>query len=306
MQFAFNLPNMMQLKAVMQPWELSVTGADQTRMVQAAETQGYDMIGIAEHMIMPRENVELSGPHHMHSTVSQAYFAGATQRIRLNSCVTILPLQHPIITAKALSTADWLSSGRMTVSFGVGWLQREFEILGVPFKERGRISDEYLAAIIELWTNESPTFEGRYVSFDQVAFEPKPCQRPHPPIWIGGDADGALKRAARFATGWISFLTPPEAIPARLDFIKSQPTWTDREFEVMHGVFTPKIGEGHAVNDDPSIGPDMNAQELIDRIGWLKELGVTITAVPIPPVRSVEEYLDYSAWVIDEIKPKVQ
>jgi probable F420-dependent oxidoreductase len=264
------------------------------------------MIGIAEHMIMPRENVELSGPHHMHSTVSQAYFAGATQRIRLTSCVTILPLQHPIITAKAIATADWLSSGRMTVSFGVGWLQREFEMLGVPFKERGRISDEYLAAIIELWTNESPTFDGRYVSFDQVAFEPKPFQRPHPPIWIGGDADGALKRAARFATGWISFLTPPEAIPARLDFIKSQPTWTDREFEVMHGVFTPKIGEGHAVLDDPSVGPNMNAQQLIDRIAWLKELGVTITAVPIPPVRSVEEYLDYSAWVIDEIKPQVQ
>jgi probable F420-dependent oxidoreductase len=305
MQLAFNLPNMLQLKATMQPWEPDVTGADQTRMVKRAEELGYDMVAIAEHMVMPSEHVELSGPHHMHSTVSQAHFAGATERIRLNSCITILPLQHPLILAKALAVADWLSSGRITVTFGVGWIQREFELLGVPFKERGRIADEYLAAIVELWTQESPKFEGKYVSFDNVAFEPRPVQKPHPPIWIGGDADAALKRAARFASGWISFLTPPQDIPDRLDFIKSQPTYDGRPFEVMHGVFTPMIGEGHVVVDDPDVHPGMSAEELIDRLSWLHELGVTISAVPIPPVRNVDEYLDYAQWIIEDVKPKV-
>jgi probable F420-dependent oxidoreductase len=304
-KFLFALPHMLELKAMTQPWELSVTGADQTRMVRRAEDLGYDMVAVPEHIVMPREHVELSGAHWLHSTIAQAYFAGATQRIRLNSCVTILPLQHPMITAKALATADWLCSGRMTVTFGVGWLQREFDLLGVPFKERGRISDEYLAAIVELWTQEAPSFEGKYVSFSDVAFEPKPYQKPHLPIWIGGDADAALRRAARFASGWFTFLTSPEDIPARVEFIKSQPTYDGRPFEVVHGLGTSRVGEGHQASEDPNVWPGMSAEELVDRLGWLHGLGVTMSSIPIPPVRHVDEYLDYSQWLMEEVKPKV-
>ena len=119
---------MLRLKATLQPWEARVTGADQTLMSKRAEELGYDMIAIPEHFIIPQQHVELSGPHYFHSTVAQAYIAGATQRIRINSCVTILPLQHPIVMAKALSTVDWMSSGRITVTFGVGWLEEEFKI----------------------------------------------------------------------------------------------------------------------------------------------------------------------------------
>jgi probable F420-dependent oxidoreductase len=296
---------MLRLKAITQPWEAGVTGADQTRMVKCAEAMGYDMIAIPEHFVIPTDHVELSGPHYLQSTIAQAYIAGATEKIRLNSCVTVLPLQHPIVLAKALATADWMSSGRMMVTFGVGWLEREFDLIGVHFRERGRIADEYLAAIIELWTSESPRFEGRYVSFQDVAFEPKPVQKPHLPVWIGGDADAALKRAARFASGWWPFLTPPEKIAGRIDFIKSQPTYDGRSFEVMHGMGTTRVGEGHRIVDDPSARSGMSGQEIIDRLGWLAEQGVTYSAVPVPAVRGVEEYLDYAQWVIEEIKPKV-
>lgn len=160
MKLVFNLPHMLRLKAMSQPWEASVTGADQTRMAKCADKWGYDMIAVPEHFVIPGDHVELSGPHYLQSTVAQAYLAGATERIQLNSCVTVLPLQHPIVLAKALATADWMSSGRMMVTFGVGWLEREFELLGVPFHERGRIADEYLAAIVELWTSDYPRFEG--------------------------------------------------------------------------------------------------------------------------------------------------
>lgn len=279
MRFAFPLPHMLRLKAMTQPWEASVTGADQTAMVKRAEELGYDMVAVPEHFVIPQKHVELSGPHHFHSTVAQAYVAGATQRIRINSCLTLLPLQHPIVMAKALSTVDWMSGGRITVTFGVGWLEGEFELLGVPFHERGRISDEYLAAIIELWTKDSPSFEGRYVSFRNVAFEPKPFQKPHLPIWMGGDADAALKRAARYASGWIPFLTRPEAIPARIDFIKSQPTYKGGPFEIMYGLATSRVGEGHEVMDDPKARPGMGAQEIVDRLGWLEGLGVTMSSV---------------------------
>lgn len=274
-------------------------------MVKRAEAMGYDMIAIPEHFVIPTDHVELSGPHYLQSTVAQAYIAGATEKIRLNSCVTVLPLQHPIVLAKALATADWMSSGRMMVTFGVGWLEREFEVLGVPFRERGRIADEYLAAIIELWTSESPCFEGRYVSFQNMAFEPKPVQQPHLPVWVGGDVDAALKRAARFASGWWPFLTPPDKIAERIEFIKSQPTYDGRPFEVMHGLGTTRVGEGHRVVKDPHARPGMSAQEIIDRMSLLAEQGVTFSAVPVPAVRGIDEYLDYAQWVIEEIKPKV-
>jgi probable F420-dependent oxidoreductase len=306
MRLAFPLPHLLRLKATHQPWEARVTGADQTAMARRAEELGYDMLAVPEHFVIPRTHLELSGPHYFHSTVAQAYLAGATQRIRINSCVTLLPLQHPIVTAKALSTADWLSSGRITVTFGVGWLEEEFKLLNVPFHERGRMSDEYLAAIIALWTEESPHFEGKYVSFRDVAFEPKPVQKPHLPIWMGGDADPVLKRAARYASGWLPFLTKAEAIPARIDFIKSQPSYQGGHFDVMYGLATSRVGEGHRVIDDPKARPGMSAQEIVDRLCWFRELGVTISSVPIPALSDMQAYLAYAQWVIEEIKPKVQ
>lgn len=305
MKFAVAMPHLMELKALTQPWEFSVTGADQTVVAKRAEDLGYEMIAIPEHFVVPRTHVELSGPHYFHSTVAQAYLAGATQRIRVNSSVTLLPLQHPIVTAKALATADWMSSGRMVVTFGVGWDEKEFIALGVPFHERGRMADEYLAAIIELWTSDSPSFEGQFVSFDNVLFEPKPAQQPHLPIWIGGDADPALRRAARFASGWIPFLTQPDDFPAKIDYIKSQPSYPGGPFEVCYGLGTSQVGDGHVVMDDPNQRPGMSAQEIIDQLNRFAQLGVTMSSVPIPPVRDVTAYLDYLEWVIEDIKPNV-
>jgi probable F420-dependent oxidoreductase len=305
MKFLFQMPHTMRLKALTQPWECSVTGADQIQMARRAEELGYEMITVPEHFIVPSALKELSGPHYFHSTVAQGAFAGATRHIRVNSSATLLPLQHPIILAKALSTADWMSGGRITVTFGVGWEPEEFKILGVPFHERGRIADEYLAAIIELWTSDSPTFAGKYVSFADVVFEPKPVQRPHLPIWIGGDASASLRRAAQFGSGWIPFLTQPEEIPAKVEYIKSQPAFSDRPFEVCYSLGTSLIGKGHTVRDDPAQRPGMQAEEIIDALGGFSELGVTMTSVPIPPVPGVSAYLDYAQWVIETVKPNV-
>jgi len=306
MKFAFPMPHLLRLKATVQPWEADVTGADQTFLAKQAEALGYDMIAVPEHFIIPKEHLDLSGPHYFHAAAAQGYFAGATERILINSCIAILPLQHPIITAKALSTLDWLSSGRMIATFGVGWLKGEFDILGVPFHERGRMAEEYLAAIVELWTSDSPGFEGRYVSFRDVAFEPKPVQKPHLPIWMGGDADVVLKRAARYASGWWPFLTRPEDLADRIDFIKSQPGFRGGPFEVMYGMSTARVGEGHVVQDSPDARPGLEKQQIIDRLNWLAGQGVTMSSVPIPAVRDIDEYLDYARWVMEEIRPAIQ
>ena len=305
MKLAFTMPHMLRLKAMCQPWEAKVTGADQTRLARWAEKLGYAMIAVPEHHIIPASHVELSGPHYFSAYSAMAYFAGATEKIRVNSCIAILPLQHPIVTAKALSTMDWLSSGRVTVTFAVGWLKEEYDLLGVPFNRRGAMSEEYVQAIIELWTKENPQFEGKYVSFRDVAFEPKPVQQPHLPIWFGGDADAALRRVARYGSGWWPFLTKPEDIPARIEFIKSQPDYNGQLTEVFYGLGTARVGEGHVAQDGPHTRVGQSKEEIIDRLGQLAELGVTMSAVPIPRLDHVEEYFDYTQWVAEEIMPAV-
>lgn len=303
MKFAFAMPHLLELKATMQAWELQVAGADQTRLAKAAERLGYDMISVPEHFLIPNEHVELSGSHYFHAAAAQGYFAGATDNILINSSIAILPLQNPIVTAKALATIDWLSSGRIIATFGVGWMEREFELLRVPFRERGKMADEYLQAILALWTQSSPSFEGKYVSFRDVAFDPKPFRKPHPPIWMGGDSDAALKRAARFASGWWPFLTPPDKLRERIDFIRSQPTFGGGDFDIMYGLATARVGEGHKVNEAVTVAN--GAQQMIDQLNQLAEYGVTMSSVPIPAVASIDEYLDHCQWVMEEVKPHI-
>jgi probable F420-dependent oxidoreductase len=305
-KLAFSMPHMLRLKATCQPWEAAVTGADQTRLAKWAEQLGYEMIAVPEHHVVPRSHVELSGPHYFNAYTAMAYWAGATERIRVNSCIAILPLQHPIVTAKALATMDWLSSGRVTITFAVGWLQGEFEALGVDYHRRGAMSEEYIRAIIELWTRDNPSFDGEFVSFSDLAFEPKCVQKPHIPVWFGGDADAVLRRTARYATGWWPFLTRPEDIADRIDFIRSQPDYNDGLVDIFYGFGTSRVGEGHEIRDDPTARPGMTRQEIIDRLGWLKEQGVTWSSVPIPALEQIEDYYDYTQWVAEEIMPAVK
>jgi probable F420-dependent oxidoreductase len=305
MKLAFSMPHLIRLKGRTQPWELAVGGAEITRLAKLADDWGYDMLSVPEHFLIPHELVELSGPHHFHAYAGMGYLLGATSRIKVNSSIAILPLQHPAITAKALSTIDWMSGGRTIATFAVGWLKEEFDLLGVDFAKRGAMTDEYIAAIIELWTKDDPQFEGQYVNFKDVAFEPRPVQKPHVPIWIGGDADAPLKRAARWAEGWWPFLTKPEAIPARLDFIRSQPDYAGGLKEVFYGFSTSEVGEGHVPVSDPTARAGQSLQQIVDRLGWFHELGVTFSSVPTPKVADLNAATDYMQWVIEEVKPRL-
>ncbi|MQF96359.1 MAG: LLM class F420-dependent oxidoreductase [SAR202 cluster bacterium] len=140
-----------------------------------------------------------------------AYLAGITEQIKLVTSVMIIPYRNPILTAKMLSTLDMLSKGRVILGAGVGWMEEEFELLNTePFAERGAVTNEYLRAFIELWTKDDPEFSGKYVNFSNITFLPKPVQKPHPPIWIGGQSKPAIRRAARIGNCW----HPVGAIPA--------------------------------------------------------------------------------------------
>lgn len=305
MKLSFPLPNCMHLAAITQPWEPDLSGADLARLARVADELGFSSIQVPEHFVMPVEHLELSGAHWLDVPTGQAFLAGATSRIRLNSMLAILPLRHPIHTAKALATLDYLSGGRAMLTVGVGWLEDEFTMMDVPFNQRGRICDEYLEAMFELWHEERPSFKGQYVSFDNIGFEPKPIQQPHPPIWIGGDSDAAIRRAARFGDGWAPWQTRPENLPARLDQIRSDPQWRDRPFDVYYSLSSLSIGDDHVVIDDPQSRPAQTAEEIIDRCGQLTALGATETWAAPPPVASLDAYIDHLRWVAAEVMPHV-
>ncbi len=189
-------------------------------IARGGEDLGFSHAYTSDHIVVPTSIASAYpytpdgsapfGDSFLEQLTTLSFLAGVTSRVRLVSSVMVVPYRAAVHTAKVLSTIDVLSDGRLTVGVGVGWMKEEFEALGTPpFAERGRVTDEYLAVFRELWRAENPEFRGDYVSFSDIAFEPKPVQAPHPPIWIGGESPPALRRAARHGDGWypISYRT---------------------------------------------------------------------------------------------------
>jgi probable F420-dependent oxidoreductase len=183
------------------------------RFAQSAEGLGYYCITVADHIVVPKE-ISIPYPYtvdgkypgtgyHLETLMTMGFLAGATQRIRFVTSVMIAPYRNPVITAKMLASLDVLSGGRVIVGLGVGWMKEEFENLQAPnFTERGAVTDEYIHAFRELWTQENPSFNGKYCKFSNIIFAPKPLQQPTIPIWIGGHSRQAIRRAARLGDGW--------------------------------------------------------------------------------------------------------
>ena len=145
--------------------------------------------------------------------VTLAWLAGQTERIELGTTVALLPYRNPLLTARMAANIDQFSRGRFVFGVGVGWSEPEFAALGVPFGQRGAITDEYLAAVKELWTGEVASMDGQFVSFRDVRTGPGPVRRPHPPIWVGGSSSAAIRRAVRFGDAW-------HPIDPRLDWLR--------------------------------------------------------------------------------------
>jgi probable F420-dependent oxidoreductase len=210
MHFGVGLPHFRQLASA----EAITTVARQ------AETLGFDSVWVSDHIVVPQSAIPRFGEVFFEPFTTLAYVAGKTQRIRLGTSVIILPYRNPLFMAKALATLDVLSGGRLIVGGGVGWLAEEFDVLGVPFKERGARSDEALRVMRALWTEAEPKLEGRFFRFAGIKAEPKPLQKPHPPIWIGGASRATFRRAVEFADAWHPSHRPIEEIAAGAKTLK--------------------------------------------------------------------------------------
>lgn len=189
----------------------------QACVARAAEDAGFESVWTGEHVAMPiRDNPVPAPPEtpFLDSIVSLARVAAITRSIRIGTGVLVLPHHNPVLLAKALASLDVTSSGRLIAGFGGGYVEAEFRALGVDFHARGAIADDSLGAIRALWTEAEPAHAGRFARFDGIRFEPKPVQRPHPPIVVGGRAPAALRRAARHGDGWYGFgLTVEQTAP---------------------------------------------------------------------------------------------
>ena len=172
------------------------------RWAALAETLGYHFVMTSDHIAVTSD-VQSRFPAPLYEPLSMlGWLAGITQSITIGASVIIVPYRNPLETARAFANIDQLSGGRCILGVGVGWARQEYEALKVPFAKRGAIANEYLAAIKQLWTREVSSFDGEFVRFDNVDSRPLPAQSPHPPIWVGGSSDAALRRAVRYGDGW--------------------------------------------------------------------------------------------------------
>jgi probable F420-dependent oxidoreductase len=200
-------------------------------VAKAAERAGFDFLSVSDHLVVPEKLASrypydaagaFAAAEHGHcfdQLATVAFLAGCTERLRLLTSVTVLPHRPAVLTAKMLATIDVLAKGRLIVGAGAGWMREEFALLGVPFEARGKLTDEYLAAFKELWTKDRPAYSGRYVKFSDMLFYPKPVQKPHPPLWIGGESASAVRRTITFADAWYpgsDSQTKPLDTPPRL------------------------------------------------------------------------------------------
>ncbi len=268
-----------------------------TAVARRMESLGFEHIGISDHVVVATDvsskyPYSTTGKFYAQDTgacleqvTTLGFLAAATTRIRLLTSVLVLPHRHPVLAAKMLATADVLSKGRITVGVGVGWMAEELALLGAPwFAERAVASDEYLAAFRELWCAKSPKQSGKFAAFDKLIFEPKPVQRPHPPLWVGGEIAAARRRAGRLGDGWYPVavnpnipLDTPKLYGDGLDEVRAEAAKVGRDPASV----TPALLAIHC-----RIGPELpgreggrlaftgSAQAIIDDIGAFRARGL--------------------------------
>jgi len=183
------------------------------RVTKAAEAAGFESVWTGEHVVLPDPQVAPSPlpPQYplLDPAVALAFVAAHTTKIKLGTGIIILPQRNPLVLAKELASVDVVSNGRLIFGLGIGYLKAEFDALGIPFDNKGARSMEYLQAMQAVWTQEQPSYKGKFVSFAGIQAKPQPVQKPYPQVVIGGHTPEAFRRAVQYANGWYGFALDP-------------------------------------------------------------------------------------------------
>jgi probable F420-dependent oxidoreductase len=179
------------------------------QVATAAEAAGFESLWAGEHVVLPDPQAPPSpmAPRDraLDPLIALTFLAARTHTIRLATGIIILPQRNPLVLAKELASLDVLSGGRIIVGVGAGYLEPEFKALGAPFEHRGPRTVEYLQAMTAIWTQEKPTFQGRFAAYSGVQAHPQPVQKPHPPLVMGGHSPMAYRRAVQHCNGWYGY-----------------------------------------------------------------------------------------------------
>jgi probable F420-dependent oxidoreductase len=201
--FGMQLPVQSQSTLYVQPWE-AASGPDELATVaQACEAADFFYIGVCDHTFIPERLSGAMGTTWYDTVATLGWLAGVTSRIRLLSHIYVISLRHPLRSAKEFATLDALSGGRIICGVGAGHVPEEFEQMGPEFEHRGTATDEAIAGLADGLVHEYPVLGGPRWPVSGMGLRPRPVQTPRPPIWVGGSSPAALRRAARFADGWL-------------------------------------------------------------------------------------------------------
>jgi probable F420-dependent oxidoreductase len=206
-------------------------------VAEEAERLGYDSVWVHDHVVMPASvssrylyNDSGASPFRAEQFIYDplavmAAIGARTSRVGIGTSVLVVPYRNPLLLAKMLSTIDRISHGRTILGIGVGWMAEEFEALGIAeyYPQRGRVTDEFIAVCIDLWTQDGPSsFKGEWVSYDDVGANPRPVQKPHIPIWVGGKTKAAIRRVARYGTGYHTVASTPAQVAVEVAAVKAE------------------------------------------------------------------------------------
>ncbi|GCE48862.1 luciferase-type oxidoreductase [Thermosporothrix hazakensis] len=271
---------------------------------QSAEALGFAAIWSADRVVTPWE-ITTAYPYSenrhfivppdkpfLDSLTCLAFLAGHTHHIRLGISVLVLPYRHPLYWARVAASIDCLSHGRLIMGVGVGWMREEFAALGVPFNERGRMTDEQLELVRQLWTKEHINFEGSYYQVRDIAFFPKPMQGV--PLWVGGEGIHAQRRAARFGDAWFPYFVriTPEKLQAGFATVQHLSAEAGRDpAHICFACCRPIEVTSQAVPQDPEVLRG-SPEQLVEMLRMYRDIGVAHLALqfmaPRWPERKVQ------------------
>ena len=231
------------------------SAANIARAATLSESFGFDSVWVTDHIVVPSSSLESFGPAFYEAVAVMAYVAGITRRVQIGAAILIVPYRHPLLLAKMVSTIDQLSYGRVILGAGLGWLETESTLMGVPHRRRAQIADESLAALRACWDSDQPEFHGEVHDFAGFRFAPRPHANRRLPILVGGATTAALRRAVRFGDGWIGDDQTFEEMEASLAQLSREMQAQGRAidgFEVAARTGLQVVAERSSVTASPS------------------------------------------------------
>lgn len=302
--YGMQLPIQSQSTLYVADWEKVAGPAELARIARAADDAGFFYIGVCDHTAIPRRLADAMGTVWYDTTATLGWLAALTTHTHLLSHVLILAQRHPLRAAKELSTLDALSGGRLIVGVGAGHVPEEYELFTGDFGERGRHTDEAVAALARCFTDEFPELAGPRFPARDMGLAPRPVRQPRPPIWIGGSSPAAIRRTAAYGDGWLPQGTRRKDLPGQIARLRGLRDRLRPGAPIDIGTIAEPIylRSGGSGWDLPSWALSGPAELVADSLRELVAMGVNHLQVRFM-ARSAEEFCEQTARFGAEVGP---